>query len=52
MTVSSGAATVFTWLVNITTVSGFIGWWSINLTYLAFCGFSFIPPMAEIYVAV
>ena len=42
MTVSSGAATVFTWLVNFTTVSGFVGWWSINLTYLAFCRFSFI----------
>ena len=36
MTVSSGAATVFGWLVNLTTVGGFIGWWVNNCTYLCF----------------
>jgi hypothetical protein len=36
MTVSSGAATVFVWLVNLTTIGGFIGWWVINCTYLCF----------------
>ncbi|KAF9645812.1 general APC amino acid permease [Thelephora ganbajun] len=36
MTVSNGAATVFGWLVNLTTVGGFIGWWVINCTYLCF----------------
>jgi len=36
MTVSSGAATAFGWLVNLTTVGGFIGWWVINCTYLCF----------------
>ena len=43
MTISSGAATVFGWLVNLTTVGGFIGWWVINCTYLFFCGFPFVP---------
>jgi len=37
MTVSSGAATVFGWLVNLTTIGGFIGWWVMNYTYLCFC---------------
>ncbi|KAJ6606997.1 general APC amino acid permease [Mycena sp. CBHHK59/15] len=36
MTVSAGAETVFTWFVNITTTGGFIGWFSINLTYVFF----------------
>jgi amino acid transporter len=36
MTVSSGAATVFGWFVNLSTVSGFIGWWVMNCTYLFF----------------
>ena len=39
MTVSNDAATVFGWLVNLTTVGGFIGWWVINCTYLSFCRF-------------
>lgn len=35
MTVSSGAETVFGWLVNLTTVGGFIAWWVMNCTYLS-----------------
>lgn len=30
------------WLVNLSTVAGFFGWWSINLTYIFFCNF-FLP---------
>ena len=37
MTVTSGAATVFGWFVNLSTVGGFIGWWVMNCTYLFFC---------------
>ena len=37
MTVSSGAATVFGWFVNLATVGGFFGWWVMNCTYLFFC---------------
>ena len=37
MTVSSGANTVFGWLVNLTTVGGLIGWGVMNCTYLCFC---------------
>ncbi|KAJ7581832.1 general APC amino acid permease [Mycena floridula] len=36
MNVSNGAVTVFHWLVNIVTTGGFIGWFSINLTYVFF----------------
>ncbi|KIM68247.1 hypothetical protein SCLCIDRAFT_106282 [Scleroderma citrinum Foug A] len=36
MNVSAGAETVFTWLVNLSTVGGFFTWGSINLTYLFF----------------
>ncbi|KAL4062544.1 amino acid permease/ SLC12A domain-containing protein [Scleroderma citrinum] len=36
MNVSAGAATVFNWLVNLTTVGGFFTWGTINLTYLFF----------------
>ncbi|KAF7317695.1 General APC amino acid permease [Mycena kentingensis (nom. inval.)] len=36
MNVSAGAETVFNWLVNIVTTGGFIGWFSINLTYIFF----------------
>ncbi|KAH7881936.1 general APC amino acid permease [Phlebopus sp. FC_14] len=36
MNISAGSATVFNWLVNLTTVGGFFSWGSINLTYLYF----------------
>ncbi|KIM56933.1 hypothetical protein SCLCIDRAFT_131650 [Scleroderma citrinum Foug A] len=36
MNLSSGAATVFNWLVNLTTLSGLLTWSAINLTYLFF----------------
>ncbi|KIK80906.1 hypothetical protein PAXRUDRAFT_833229 [Paxillus rubicundulus Ve08.2h10] len=36
MNISSGSATVFNWLVNLSTVGGFFGWASMNLTYLYF----------------
>ncbi|OCH96295.1 general amino acid permease 1 [Obba rivulosa] len=36
MNVSSGATTVFNWFVSLSTVGGFFGWWSINITYLFF----------------
>ncbi|KAJ7708880.1 general APC amino acid permease [Mycena rosella] len=36
MAVSAGAETVFNWFVNVTTTGGFIGWFSINLTYVCF----------------
>ncbi|KAI0358183.1 general amino acid permease 1 [Trametes cingulata] len=36
MNVSNGAETVFTWFVNLSTVGGFFGWWSMNLTYVFF----------------
>jgi len=36
MNVSSGAATVFNWFVNLSTVGGFFGWWGINITYIFF----------------
>jgi len=36
MAVSAGAETVFNWFVNIVTTGGFIGWFSINLTYVFF----------------
>jgi len=36
MTVSKGSATVFGWFVNLTSVGGFISWFSMNLTYLFF----------------
>ncbi|GBE86696.1 Probable proline-specific permease [Sparassis crispa] len=36
MNVSSGAETVFNWFVNLSTVGGFFGWISINITYLRF----------------
>ncbi|EMD39101.1 hypothetical protein CERSUDRAFT_112793 [Gelatoporia subvermispora B] len=36
MNTSSGATTVFNWFVNLSTVGGFFGWLSINITYLFF----------------
>jgi len=36
MNISSGAETVFNWFVNLSTVAGFFGWASINLTYFFF----------------
>lgn len=36
MNVSQGAATVFNWLVSLTTVSGFFTWLSISITYVFF----------------
>ncbi|OCH96296.1 general amino acid permease 1 [Obba rivulosa] len=36
MNTSSGATTVFNWFVNLSTVGGFFGWWSINITFLFF----------------
>ncbi|TFK52732.1 general amino acid permease 1 [Heliocybe sulcata] len=36
MNVSNGSAQVFVWFVNLSTVGGFFGWWSINLTYTFF----------------
>ncbi|KIL62344.1 hypothetical protein M378DRAFT_193221 [Amanita muscaria Koide BX008] len=36
MSVSSGANTVFNWLVNLSTTGGFFGWFSINFTYIFF----------------
>jgi len=39
MNVSSGAAKVFDWFVNLSTTAGFFTWWAINLTYIRFwCG--------------
>ncbi|KIJ21090.1 hypothetical protein PAXINDRAFT_6870 [Paxillus involutus ATCC 200175] len=45
MNISSGAATVFNWFVHLSTVGGFFGWASMNLTYLYFCVLnpSFLP---------
>ncbi|KAJ7173570.1 general APC amino acid permease [Mycena filopes] len=36
MTVSAGVETVFNWFVNVVTTGGFIGWFSISLTYVFF----------------
>ncbi|KAI9507038.1 general amino acid permease 1 [Russula earlei] len=36
MNVSSGAAKVFNWFVNLTTSAGFFTWFAINLTYIRF----------------
>jgi len=36
MNVSDSAATVFNWLVNLTTVGGLLSWMAINVTYLRF----------------
>lgn len=36
MTASNGANIAFGWLVNLTTVGGFIGWGVVNCTYLCF----------------
>nr|VWP00245.1 Extracellular lipase (EC [Ganoderma boninense] len=36
MNVSAGAETVFNWFVNLSTVGGFFGWWSMNVTYVFF----------------
>ncbi|KAF9819345.1 hypothetical protein IEO21_02233 [Rhodonia placenta] len=36
MNVSSGAETVFTWLVNLSTTGGFFSWGAMNVTYLRF----------------
>ncbi|KAF7971189.1 hypothetical protein HWV62_21866 [Athelia sp. TMB] len=39
MTVSEGGATVFNWFVSLSTVAGFMGWATMNLTYIRFCEF-------------
>ena len=39
MNVSNGAEKVFNWFVNLSTVGGFFGWWSMNLTYIFFCAY-------------
>jgi len=36
MTVAESAATVFDWFVSLSTMSGFIGWITINTTYLRY----------------
>lgn len=36
MNTSSGAVTVFNWLVNLSAVGGFFGWWGMNITYVFF----------------
>ncbi|KAK7686313.1 hypothetical protein QCA50_010537 [Cerrena zonata] len=36
MNVSSGAATVFNWFVNLSAVGGFFGWWGMCITYTRF----------------
>ncbi|KAI4211633.1 MAG: hypothetical protein LQ351_005536 [Letrouitia transgressa] len=36
LSVSSGSATVFTWFVNITTISGYVAWIVVLITYLRF----------------
>ncbi|OBZ74157.1 Arginine permease [Grifola frondosa] len=36
MNVSNGAATVFNWFVNLSTVGGFFGWLGMNITYVFF----------------
>jgi len=36
MAVKSGSSKVFTWFINISTLGTFIGWWTINLTFLRF----------------
>ncbi|KAM6495240.1 general amino acid permease 1 [Amanita muscaria] len=36
LSVSSDADTVFIWLASLTTTGGFVGWFSINLTYIFF----------------
>ncbi|KAJ1306593.1 hypothetical protein OPQ81_007593 [Rhizoctonia solani] len=36
MNVSTDGATVFNWLVNLTTIGGFFTWWAINCTYVRF----------------
>ncbi|EIN06226.1 general APC amino acid permease [Punctularia strigosozonata HHB-11173 SS5] len=36
MNVSQGAATVFNWLLSLSTVGGFFSWAAINLTYIFF----------------
>jgi yeast amino acid transporter len=43
MNVTSGAATVFGWFVNLTTVGGFFSWATMNLTYIFFCELSKPP---------
>ncbi|KAJ7065372.1 general APC amino acid permease [Mycena amicta] len=36
MNISAGAETAFNWFVNISTTGGFLGWFSINLTFVFF----------------
>lgn len=36
MTLRSGSATFFNWMVNLTTTGGYGAWFSINLAYIAF----------------
>ena len=36
LNVSEGAAEVFTWLMNLSTISGYIGWIVVMITYLRF----------------
>jgi yeast amino acid transporter len=37
MTLSSDSNRVFNWFVNLTTIGGFLSWWTINLTFIFFC---------------
>ncbi|KIJ21136.1 hypothetical protein PAXINDRAFT_6905 [Paxillus involutus ATCC 200175] len=53
MNISSGAATVFNWFVNLSTVAGFFGWASINLTYLYFCALNpYFFPLDHPYLSI
>lgn len=36
MNVSENGATVFNWLVNLTTIGGFFTWWAINISFIRF----------------
>ena len=36
LSISAGSATVFTWFLNLTTISGFLGWIVLLLTYTRF----------------
>jgi yeast amino acid transporter len=49
LNVSQGAATVFNWLLSLSTVAGFFSWGAINLTYIFFCECA-APPRAGVGV--
>ena len=53
MNVSAGAETVFNWFVNLSTVGGVFGWWSMNVTYVFFCESPPFPPslLSALWVA-